>query len=109
MVLAGLAATTLPAQSTFDQADPMIGTGGEGHTFPGAVAPFGMVQFSPDTDATCVLRACYGHAAGYRYEDYSHAEDIAGLIGQYIHGNEPSHHVAYLYSYAGAPWERRRG
>ncbi|RYE63011.1 MAG: glycoside hydrolase family 92 protein, partial [Oxalobacteraceae bacterium] len=36
--------------------------------------------------------------------DYSHAEDIAGLIGQYIHGNEPSHHVAYLYNYAGAPW-----
>ncbi len=36
--------------------------------------------------------------------DYSHAEDIAGLIGQYIHGNEPSHHVAYLYVYAGAPW-----
>lgn len=36
--------------------------------------------------------------------DYSHAEDIAGLIGQYIHGNEPSHHVAYLYAYAGAPW-----
>ncbi|MGH1557819.1 glycoside hydrolase domain-containing protein [Caulobacter segnis] len=35
--------------------------------------------------------------------DYSHAEDIAGLIGQYIHGNEPSHHVAYLYDYAGAP------
>jgi predicted alpha-1,2-mannosidase len=36
--------------------------------------------------------------------DYSHAEDIAGLIGQYIHGNEPSHHVAYMYGYAGAPW-----
>ena len=36
--------------------------------------------------------------------DYSHAEDISGLIGQYIHGNEPSHHVAYLYSYAGQPW-----
>ena len=36
--------------------------------------------------------------------DYSHAEDISGLIGQYIHGNEPSHHVAYLYAYAGAPW-----
>jgi predicted alpha-1,2-mannosidase len=29
--------------------------------------------------------------------------DITGLIGQYAHGNEPSHHVAYLYSYAGAP------
>lgn len=36
--------------------------------------------------------------------DYSHAEDIAGLIGQYIHGNEPSHHVAYMYDYAGQPW-----
>jgi predicted alpha-1,2-mannosidase len=47
----------------------MIGTGGEGHTFPGATAPFGMVQLSPDTDATCEIRKCYGHAAGYRYED----------------------------------------
>lgn len=36
--------------------------------------------------------------------DYSHAEDIAGLIGQYIHGNEPSHHAAYMYAFAGAPW-----
>ncbi|MEM6270355.1 MAG: GH92 family glycosyl hydrolase [Bacteroidota bacterium] len=29
--------------------------------------------------------------------------DITGLIGQYAHGNEPSHHVAYLYNYVGAP------
>jgi predicted alpha-1,2-mannosidase len=29
--------------------------------------------------------------------------DITGLIGQYVHGNEPSHHMAYLYAYAGAP------
>lgn len=29
--------------------------------------------------------------------------DVTGMIGQYAHGNEPSHHVAYLYSYAGAP------
>jgi len=47
----------------------MIGTGGEGHTYPGAVAPFGMVQLSPDTDTTCQIRDCYSHAAGYRYED----------------------------------------
>ncbi len=52
-----------------DAVDPMIGTGGEGHTFPGATAPFGMVQLSPDTDTTCEIRACYGHAAGYRYDD----------------------------------------
>lgn len=31
--------------------------------------------------------------------------DITGLIGQYAHGNEPSHHIAYLYSYAGTPWK----
>ena len=37
-------------------------------------------------------------------KDYAHVEDIAGMIGQYIHGNEPSHHLAYLYNYAGAPW-----
>lgn len=29
--------------------------------------------------------------------------DITGLIGQYAHGNEPSHHMAYLYNYTGAP------
>jgi predicted alpha-1,2-mannosidase len=29
--------------------------------------------------------------------------DITGLIGQYAHGNEPSHHIAYLYSFAGNP------
>ena len=31
--------------------------------------------------------------------------DITGLIGQYAHGNEPSHHMAYLYNYAGEPWQ----
>lgn len=31
--------------------------------------------------------------------------DISGLIGQYAHGNEPSHHMAYLYDYAGTPWK----
>jgi predicted alpha-1,2-mannosidase len=31
--------------------------------------------------------------------------DMTGLIGQYVHGNEPCHHVAYLYNYAGAPWK----
>ena len=40
-----------------------------------------------------------------RYSRYADVEDISGMIGQYIHGNEPSHHVAYLYSYAGAPWK----
>ena len=65
---APLAAQSVPPKP-YDTVDPMIGTGGEGHTFPGATAPFGMVQLSPDTDTSCVIRTCYGHAAGYRYED----------------------------------------
>ena len=36
------------------------------------------------------------------------AVDVTGLIGQYAHGNEPSHHVAYLYTLAGAPWKTAR-
>lgn len=30
--------------------------------------------------------------------------DISGLIGQYAHGNEPSHHIAYMFNRAGKPW-----
>ena len=31
--------------------------------------------------------------------------DITGLIGQYAHGNEPSHHILYMYNYVGQPWK----
>ena len=31
--------------------------------------------------------------------------DMTGFIGQYVHGNEPSHHIAYLYLWAGQPWK----
>lgn len=33
------------------------------------------------------------------------SSDITGLIGQYAHGNEPSHHITYMYAYAGQPWK----
>ena len=38
---------------------------------------------------------------------FAESEDItaAGIIGNYVHGNEPSHHVPYLYVFAGAPWK----
>ncbi|MBR2713409.1 MAG: glycoside hydrolase family 92 protein, partial [Kiritimatiellae bacterium] len=36
-------------------------------------------------------------------EGMGHVIDVTGLIGQYAHGNEPSHHVAYLYTLAGRP------
>ena len=33
------------------------------------------------------------------------APDISGMIGQYVHGNEPSHHIIYLYTMQGFPWK----
>ena len=33
---------------------------------------------------------------------------VVGTIGQYVHGNQPSHHVAYLYDYAGEPWKTQQ-
>src|SRR5215475_14620879 len=44
--------------------DPFIGTGGHGHTFPGATMPFGMVQLSPDTRLTG-----WDGCSGYHYSD----------------------------------------
>jgi len=39
---------------------------------------------------------------------FKDVEDITGLIGWYAHGNEPSHHIAYLYDYAGQPWKTQQ-
>src|SRR3954471_5430403 len=50
--------------------NPFIGTGGEGHTFPGATTPFGMVQLSPETDAPS-FRGGFRYCAGYQYGDTS--------------------------------------
>lgn len=40
-------------------------------------------------------------------EFFADTEDITreGIIGGYVHGNEPAHHVAYLYNWAGQPWK----
>ncbi len=38
-------------------------------------------------------------------EGLSSSPDISGLIGQYAHGNEPSHHIIYFYTMAGQPWK----
>ncbi|MGG8495499.1 GH92 family glycosyl hydrolase [Tenacibaculum sp. TC6] len=38
-------------------------------------------------------------------EQESEDSDVSGLIGQYAHGNEPSHHIAYLYNFIGKPWK----
>ena len=67
--LAALLVSPAATQTTgYADVDPFIGTGPDGHTFPGAVVPFGMVQPSPDT-LIADFKHSYTHAAGYRYED----------------------------------------
>ena len=52
----------LSAQQNYTQyVEPMIGTGGHGHTFPGATVPFGMVQLSPDTRIDGSWDGCSGY------------------------------------------------
>ncbi len=67
---------TLSAQRDYTQyVNPMIGTNGMGHTFPGACYPFGGVQVSPDTDTIphningSYQPGVYDYCAGYQYRD----------------------------------------
>src|SRR4051812_8430746 len=56
---------SLISQNVAAHVNPFIGTGGHGHTFPGAVMPFGMVQLSPDTRVDGSWDGC----GGYHYSD----------------------------------------
>ena len=56
---AGLLPAWLQAQSNF--VNPLVGTDGHGHTFPGAVLPFGMIQMSPDTRIDGSWDGCSGY------------------------------------------------
>lgn len=70
-ILASPPAMAAPAaanQAAYAAVNPFIGTGGEGHTYPGATVPYGMVQLSPDTRIQSRKNG-YGWAAGYRYDD----------------------------------------
>lgn len=77
LALAALLGTNLPAaaQQPMDYVNPLIGTNGMGHVFPGACTPFGWVQLSPDTDTIphnvngVYQKGTYAYCAGYRYQD----------------------------------------
>ena len=49
LVIVGLTSCATTGQDLNKTVNPFIGTGGHGHTYPGATMPFGMVQLSPDT------------------------------------------------------------
>jgi len=80
-LLLSVGAACAAPQSAYDAVDPFIGTGGDGHTYPGATVPYGMVQLSPDTQIRPRNEA-YGWAAGYRYDDHT----IAGFSHTHFSG-----------------------
>ena len=67
----------LSAQDKAALVNPIIGTNGMGHTFPGACVPFGLVQLSPDTDTIPhnvdgkYQPRAYEYCAGYQHKDSS--------------------------------------
>lgn len=64
-VLSLFIAQIIYSQNYAQYVNPFIGTGGHGHTFPGATVPFGMVQLSPDTRIDGSWDGC----SGYHYSD----------------------------------------
>ena len=76
IIIFSLSAILINAQSKHSEyVNPIIGTNGMGHTFPGACVPFGAVQLSPDTDTVPFFvdgaynKGTYAYCAGYQYKD----------------------------------------
>ncbi|HEY5133141.1 MAG TPA: GH92 family glycosyl hydrolase, partial [Candidatus Krumholzibacteriaceae bacterium] len=69
------------------------------HDVQGLIALFGGPErFVAKLDSLFVVRA----------EASRGVDDILGRIGEYWHGNEPSHHIIFLYCYAGQPWKTQK-
>ena len=81
-------ALTSAAKEPADYVNPIIGTNGMGHTFPGACTPFGWVQLSPDTDTIphnvdgVYQKKAYEYCAGYQYRD----KTIVGFSHTHLSG-----------------------
>lgn len=70
------------------------------HDVHGLVKLFGSERrFTQKLDSLFIVTGDLGAGA---------SPDITGLIGQYAHGNEPSHQVLYMYNYVGQPWKGAR-
>jgi predicted alpha-1,2-mannosidase len=93
-------ANTLPAQKDLTKlVNPFIGTGGHGHTYPGATSPFGMVQLSPDT-----RMADWDGSSGYHYSD----SIIYGFSHTHLSGTGVPDYCDILFQpFTGAPqWDK---
>ncbi|HOX25473.1 MAG TPA: GH92 family glycosyl hydrolase [Candidatus Krumholzibacteria bacterium] len=85
---AAIAFAEEPAPAPRDLVDPFIGTAEMGHTYPGATAPFGLVQLSPETDIVPYSlgegynAAAYRYCSGYQYGDST----IVGFAHTHFNG-----------------------
>ena len=88
MAVAAVAMSSATAQQPVDYVNPIIGTNGMGHTFPGACTPFGCIQLSPDTDTIphningAYQKNAYEYCAGYQYRD----KTIVGFSHTHLSG-----------------------
>ena len=88
MAMAAVTVSSAMAQQPVDYVNPIIGTNGMGHTFPGACTPFGWVQLSPDTDTIphnvngAYQKNAYEYCAGYQYRD----KTIVGFSHTHLSG-----------------------
>lgn len=83
-----LSLNSLTGQQKISYVNPLIGTNGMGHTFPGACVPHGLVQLSPDTDTVPhnvdghYQGRAYEYCAGYQYKD----KTIVGFSHTHLNG-----------------------
>lgn len=91
-----------PARSIHGVGDFCEGNGWQ-YTFFAPQDPYGLISlFGGDKPFTSKLDSFFTNNDSM---GEGASSDITGLIGQYAHGNEPSHHIAYLYTYAGEQWK----
>lgn len=104
LIIPGLLTTqiakTVENQNLIRYVDPMIGTDGSGHTYPGATTPFGMVQLSPDTEI-----GEWKRCSGYHYTD----ETILGFSHTHISGTGVGDLGDFLFSPTTGPLKTNRG
>jgi predicted alpha-1,2-mannosidase len=66
--------------------------------------PLGLIDLMGGKEA-CALKLDSLFVLQETSESEGFVSDVTGLIGQYAHGNEPSHHVAYFYNFLDQPWK----
>ena len=95
-------------RTPFDPMSPRVGDYTEGNAWQwGWFAPqdvYGLIELMGGKDKfTAQLDKMF--SLPLVLDNPSQALDITGLIGQYAHGNEPSHHIPFLYNYADKAWK----